>query len=137
MIVVDSSIALQWVLPEADAEVAETLLGNPELIAPDILLIEAANVLAKKVRGNNSTMDDAIAGLALIEDTVSRFVSSAELAAEALRLSVDIVHPVYDCCFLACAIKLGAKLATRDAPFAGRLVSRGYGDRLHAWSVAP
>lgn len=136
MIVVDSSIALQWVLPEADAEVAETLLGNPELVAPDILLIEAANVLAKKVRGSNATMDDAVAGLALIQDTVSRFVSSAELAADALRISVEVVHPVYDCCFLACAIKLGARLATRDQPFVDRLIARGYSDRLCVWSGA-
>ena len=133
MIVVDSSIALQWVLPEADASVAETLFGNPELIAPDILLIEASNVLAKKARGGDSTMDGALAGLVLIRDTVSRFVSSADLASDALRLSATLVHPVYDCCFLACAIRAGAALATRDQPFIKRLVANGYADRLHSW----
>lgn len=137
MIVVDSSIALQWVLPEAGATIAESLLGNPDLVAPDILLIEAANVLAKKVRGGSSTLDDALSGLVLIRDTVSRFVSSAELAADALRLSAELVHPVYDCCFLACARQVGARLATRDMPFVERLTARGYGAHLHTWGPSP
>ncbi|MDB5540729.1 MAG: PilT protein N-terminal [Devosia sp.] len=133
MIVVDSSIALQWVLPEEDASYAEELLGNPDLIAPDILLMEAANVLAKKVRAGNSTMDGALVGLRLIRDTVSRLVSSADLAAESLRLSVALAHPAYDCCFLACAVNANAVLATRDQPFIDRLRASGYGDRLHSW----
>jgi predicted nucleic acid-binding protein len=136
VIVVDSSIALQWLLPEADAVLAESLLGNPDLVAPDILLIEAANVLAKKVRGSDATLDDAVSAPGLIRDIVSRFVSSADLAADALRLSVELVHPVYDCCFLACAHQVGGRLATRDQPFVERLTARGYGKDLHAWGDA-
>lgn len=52
MIAVDSSIALQWVLPESGTAAAVGLLGRPDLVAPDILLVESANVLAKKVRGD-------------------------------------------------------------------------------------
>jgi predicted nucleic acid-binding protein len=133
VIVVDSSIALQWVLPEAGASVAEELFGNPDLLAPDILLMEAANVLAKKVRAGNSTMDGALTGLVLIRDTVARLVSSIELAPEALRLSAELSHPAYDCCFLACALQSGATLATRDQPFIDRLSERGYSAHLHLW----
>ena len=43
---VDSSIALQWVLPEPGASASDRFLEAPDTIAPDIILVEAANVLA-------------------------------------------------------------------------------------------
>lgn len=131
MIAVDSSIALQWVLPESAAQEALSLLGRPDLLAPDILLVESANVLAKKVRAGDMTIEDASEGLEIIREAVKAVASSARLAKEALRLSVELVHPAYDCCFLACALESNTKLATRDRPFADRMIARGYGDRLY------
>lgn len=131
MIVVDSSIALQWVLPEAGTDMAVGLLGRPDLIAPDILLIESANVLAKKVRAGDLTTEVARTGLRIIHDALRTTVNSAELADTTLGLSVDLAHPAYDCCFFACALANGASLATRDRPFINRLIARGHGSRLH------
>jgi predicted nucleic acid-binding protein len=130
VIVVDSSIALQWVLPEDGAE-AVSLLGRPDLLAPDILHVEVTNVLAKKVRARDVTMDGAHAGLGIIREAIPTLVSSSELAEETLRLAVELVHPAYDCCFLACALKADATFATRDRPFIDRMILRGYGDRLY------
>lgn len=130
MIAVDSSIALQWVLPEEGAAAALALLGRPDLIAPDIILVETANVLAKKVRADDISLDAAREGLGIIRDAVA-IISSVELATDALQLSVDLVHPAYDCCFFACAVASDASFATRDQPFVDRLVARGYGSRLH------
>lgn len=137
MIAVDSSIALQWVLPEAGTPAAVSLLGRPDLVAPDILLVECANVLAKKVRTTELTLEKAMAGLRIIRDAVPTVVSSADLADDVLRLSVELAHPAYDCCFFACALKADAVLATRDQPFVNRLVARGHGSRLHFGIVAP
>lgn len=132
MIVVDSSIALQWVLPESGADAAEALIGRPELVAPDLILIEVANVLAKKVRAGDMTLDQAQEGLMLVRDTVGRLNSSVDLCGRALDLSVELSHPVYDCCFLACALAEDASLATRDQPFIDRLARAGYGARVYA-----
>lgn len=131
MIAVDSSIALQWVLPEAGTAAAVSLLGRPDLVAPDILLVECANVLAKKVRAGELTLERALAGLHIIRDAVPTVMSSMELADEVLRLSVELVHPAYDCCFFACALRADAAFATRDQPFINRLVARGHASRLH------
>lgn len=136
MIAVDSSIALQWVLPEAGTASAVSLLGRPDLVAPDILLVECANVLAKKVRSAELSLEKAAEGLKIVREAVPTVISSVELADSALRLSVELVHPAYDCCFFACALKADAAFATRDQPFINRLVARGHAGRLH-FGVAP
>ena len=132
MIVVDSSVALQWVLPEEGASIAERLMGRPDLVAPDILLIESANVLAKKVRAGDANMAGAYAGLKLISDTVPVLDVTVDLLEDAIRLSVELVHPLYDCCFLACALRRNAQLATRDRRLASRMSEAGFGERLYA-----
>lgn len=136
MIAVDSSIALQWVLPETGTAAAVSLLGRPDLIAPDILLVESANVLAKKVRSGEMTLDGAQTALTIIRDAVTSIMASAELSSDVLRLSVELAHPAYDCCFFACALRVDAALATRDRPFINRLIANGHADRLH-FGAAP
>lgn len=130
-IVIDSSIALQWVLPEPGVEAALRYVGVEGVTSPDILLVETANVLAKKVRANNITAEQAITSLAVVKDAV-RLVRSEPLISRALELSIALSHPVYDCVFLACAEQLGGKLATRDAPFIKRVVERGMKHLLEA-----
>ena len=131
MIVVDSSIALQWILPESGNDAAMSLLGRPDLMAPDILLIESANVLAKKVRVGDLTLDEAQRGLGIIKDAVTTMVHSSDLVGRTLGISVALAHPVYDCCFFMCALANNAVLATRDQPFIKRLIEHGYSDHLH------
>lgn len=130
MIVVDTSLALQWLLDEPQTPRAEALLEGEPLGAPDILLVEAANVLGKKVRQGEIGIEQAQEGLRFIRANVGRLVSSSELVARALTLAVELAHPVYDCVFLACAEHLGGRLATRDAPFARRMAQRGMGALL-------
>lgn len=130
MIVIDSSIALQWVLPEAGAEVALRYVRAEGVVSPDILLVETANVLAKKVRSRDMTSPEAIGALALVKSGVLRLFHSEPLIQRALELSVELSHPVYDCIFLACAEQQQCKLVTRDAPFARRARERGFGDLL-------
>jgi len=125
--VIDSSIALQWVLPEVEGQQSLSYLGDPDAVAPDIALVEVANVLAKKVRAGTMSNLDAPVALSIVRDGLGRIVESAPLVPRALELSIELSHPVYDCVFLACAEALAARLATRDAPFAKRLQARGFG----------
>lgn len=131
--VIDSSIALQWVLVEAGTEAARDYVQADGATSPDILLVETANVLAKKVRAGEISGEYAVEALAAVRAAV-RLVSSEPLVARALEISIALSHPVYDCVFLACAEDLGGKLVTRDAPFAKRVTERGMG---HMLEVAP
>lgn len=129
--VIDSSIALQWVLVEAGTEAARAYVQSDGAISPDILLVETANVLAKKVRANEIDGAYAVEALAAVKDAV-QLVSSEPLIERALELSIALSHPVYDCVFLACAEDLAGKLVTRDAPFVKRVTERGMGHLLEA-----
>jgi predicted nucleic acid-binding protein len=131
--VIDSSIALQWVLPEPGAEQALRYV-RADVISADILLVETANVLAKKVRANDISGAEALEALAIVKDAVARLVPTEPLVPRALELSIALSHPVYDCVFLACAEQTGGQLATRDAPFVKRAIERGFGHLLEPMS---
>lgn len=128
--VIDSSIALQWVLPEPASEHALRYVRADDTLAPDIILVEAANVLAKKVRAAAIDGDEAVRALGMIKAALTRLVPSEPLVARALELSIALSHPVYDCVFLACAEREGGRLATFDRPFIKRITERGLGGLL-------
>ena len=130
MSVIDSSVALKWVLPEPGVAEAEPYLRAKDSVAPDIVLVEIANVLAKKVRAGNMTGPEAVEGLQIIRDGFAQLIASEGLVLRALELSIGLSHPVYDCVFLACAEQLRVKLVTRDVLFAKRVRERGFGDLL-------
>jgi hypothetical protein len=98
----------------------------------DILLVESANVLAKKVRAGDLSDAVAIEALAMIRGGMTVLIPSEPLVPRALELSIALSHPVYDCVFLACAEQAGGQLVTRDAPLIKRAAERGFGHLLTA-----
>lgn len=129
-IVIDSSIALQWVLPEPGAERAFRYVKADNVISADILLVETANVLAKKVRANTMQGLEAFQALSMVKSAVTMLIRSEPLIPRALELSIALSHPVYDCVFLACAEQAGGQLATRDERLIKRVSERGLGHFL-------
>jgi len=69
-IIVDASVALEWVIEEDGSGVAGALLLEEPLAAPDLLMIECANVLLAKSRRGVLTRD--LAGAALSASKRSR-----------------------------------------------------------------
>ena len=63
-LVVDASVAVKWVIPEAGAADALSLRRQAKLISPDLLLAECANILWKKVRRNELSKDEALLAVA-------------------------------------------------------------------------
>ena len=52
-VVIDASVALKWVIEEDGSEAARGLLLSEVLAAPDLMIVECANVLwAKERRGS-------------------------------------------------------------------------------------
>lgn len=95
-LVIDASVALIWVIPEADSDAAAALL-NDRLIAPSLWLAEAANALWRHVRLRQMTPDQALGRLAeLARAPVMSLPSESHISA-ALRLAIELQHPVYDC----------------------------------------
>jgi predicted nucleic acid-binding protein len=129
MLVVDTSVAVKWVVAEdgtgvEDGTDAAVALLTKELIAPDCIIGEFANALFKKVRRGEIGREQARASFAILPETVS-FFPTANLVEAALALALDIGHPVHDCIFLVGAIQQGVPLITADAKFHANCLRSG------------
>lgn len=115
--VVDASVAVKWVVPENGSDRAR-LLAQAKLEAPDLLSVECANILWKKVRLGHLTRREAADCLRLLLGMPVALVGSRELLDSALRLSLELDHPVYDCLYLALALQRRFPLVTADEKLA-------------------
>ena len=131
--VIDTGALVKYVLPEQHSPVTEKLValhrvGTINLIAPEYILVESANVLWKRLERHNILLEDAVESLRAIRDLGVRLVSNAELLDDALTLAADSGITVYDSLFCALAARENAQLITSDSP----LVRRMTGTRVHA-----
>ncbi len=114
-LVVDASVAVKWFVPEPDSGAADSLIdGGEALIAPDFVLIEAANTFWKICQRGEMSTEQAAAALAALANGVLSVHPSSALVAAALRLARDLGRPVYDCLYVALAEREGAPLVTAD-----------------------
>ena len=127
-VVIDASVALKWVLDELDAAAADALLDET-LIAPSLWLVEAANALWRRCQRGEITPDGARDRLeALLTAPVTSLPVEDDLAA-ALRLATQLRHPVYDCLYLAAALRHDGQVVTADARFLAATAA-GYPERV-------
>lgn len=129
MLVVDTSVAVKWVVPETASAIeggtdAALALLPQTLIAPDCIMAEFANAMFKKVVAEEIGTDQAVAALEILPDIVN-LVPAPPLVPAAFRLSLELKHPVHDCVFLALAIQNNCRLVTADAKFVSRCRQRG------------
>jgi predicted nucleic acid-binding protein len=120
-LVVDASVAVKWLVPESRSDAAEAVLtATDDLLAPDILLVEVANALWKKVSRREVTTAEATEILDVLRTTRLELQPTGPLLNRALELGVALDHPVYDCVYLALAEVTRGRLVTDD----GSLVRR-------------
>ena len=121
-IVVDASIALKWVLEEQGSAAAEELLEK-DLAAPSLWLLEAANALWRRTVRGELTQADAEERLTELTKAPVASVPLEQDLPEAMRLALQLNHPVYDCLYWALAKRLGTYVVTADTRF-GQAVAR-------------
>ena len=102
-LVIDASVALKWVLQEPESEAA-IRLRDEDLIAPALWLIEAANALWRHARLGQITVDQALEQYAELLNAPVGSLPIEPHIGPALRLAIDIGHPIYDCLYLAVAL---------------------------------
>ena len=114
--VVDSCIGVKWFFNEAFTENANALLdGYPKLYAPDLFLLEISNVLCKRIRQKDLTIEKAekIRDSLHLKSTIE-FHSFTELIDVAFRIASETGSSLYDCFYIALAIKQKCPLITSD-----------------------
>ena len=126
-VVVDTSIAVKWVVEEADSREAISLkaswLGHGlQASAPDLLTREFNSALFGKVRAGGMALSEAIDTLARWESLDIVIYDSNPFHRRALELAVFVHHDeIYDLYFLALAESLNCELWTADQRFHRRV----------------
>lgn len=115
-LVIDTSVAVKWYIPETGCEEASAILDRENsLLAPDLLVAEFGNVIWKKVRKSEFGQSEA-------EGIIGAFLSTRPVI---LRPSNLYLQPafeianrwnvtVYDALYLAVALEESCPLATSD-----------------------
>lgn len=111
--IVDASVAVKWVVNESGSDRAR-LLSQTRLEAPDLLPVECANILWKKVRVRNLTREEASTRLEVLLRAPVSLAESRRLLDSAFGLSLELRHPVYDCVYIALALRRDIPLVTAD-----------------------
>jgi len=131
-IVVDASVMAALFLDEpSSASAREVLLRSRELgddlHAPDLLLIECANALLKRVgRGelDRESAMTAINALSTLED-LERHPMDERLVPPALSLAIAHSLTAYDAAYAALAVQLGGTVISGDKRFVARAAQAG------------
>ncbi len=113
--VVDASVAVKWFVPEELTEEALSYLSDEhELLAPDLLWPEFANIVWKKVRRGELTPDEARRILSLRQQVPLKVTASTNLIDSALEIALGLDRTVYDSMYLALAAHRDCVMLTAD-----------------------
>lgn len=120
-LVVDSSVAVKWYLPEGGSDRATLLLQSGlRLVAPDLLIPEVGNVLWKRRREIPIAEIEAIS-VALTTACPAALYPSSALLQGALSVALAYDRSVYDSLYLSLAVGEDCPLVTADERFSKAL----------------
>ena len=117
--VVDTSALVKFVLPDEYNKSIEEIVSLHErseiqLVAPDFLLVECANILWKVARRVGTPVEDVMVQLNRLRGISVRFVSQTNLLKDTLKLALNMEITVYDALYCALAQRENADIITED-----------------------
>jgi excisionase family DNA binding protein len=125
-LVVDSSVAVKWFIPEPYSAQARHILdgyhdGTLSFLAPDLLNAEFGNILWKKHAFQGLGADDARDILTAFRALQFTFVPTESLLRDAFRISLSHRRTVYDSLYVALSVREGCQLVTADEKLANAI----------------
>jgi predicted nucleic acid-binding protein len=118
--VLDASCVVRILLREAGWEDLHAGLSDHEFIAPELVLAEVGNAVWRRTRSGAIAPGDGHLALARAAAVFQSLVPLAPLRAQALDLALRRDHPIYDCLYVALAMREAAPLLTADRRLAER-----------------
>ncbi|HEV2381542.1 MAG TPA: type II toxin-antitoxin system VapC family toxin [Terriglobia bacterium] len=129
--VLDASVAVKWFLPPATEPLAKEawrffalhMEGRIWLSVPDLFWTECTNVFWKAARQGRITWDAAEEAIQNLLGQSLYTLPSRELLYAAFGIARKFNHPVYDCLYVALAVRSNAQLITADERLANALAA--------------
>jgi predicted nucleic acid-binding protein len=129
--VLDASVALKWAIPPANETLsAESLQllqeyvgGKVDFLVPDIFWVELGNVLWKGVRARRWSRVAAECISSEMQARNFSTVPSRTLMTDALKIALAYDRAVYDCLYVALAIRSRSQMITADERLANALAA--------------
>jgi predicted nucleic acid-binding protein len=124
VIVIDASVAVKWVLAEKGASAAFSLQSE-RLTAPALWLLEAASALWSTAARGQISRKEAEERLSLLREAPVETTAIEDHLGAALRIANQLHHPIYDCVYLAAALRVDSYVVTADRRFIRACASDG------------
>ena len=127
---VDACVAVKWVLPEPDSDLASDLYarivaGNDSIIVPPHMPVEVVNTMRKKVRRGEISPADSEDALSAFLGLPVRIAIPEGLYESAFQLAQRFDRPtVYDTHYVALAQIAGCEVWTADLKLLNSLDGR-------------
>ena len=128
--IIDASVAFKLVVDEPGSEAAISWVGQTDLVAPALVHAEVGNGLWKRVLKKEIADDGEIAARLADLARYVRTIDETPLMPQALRLAIDLGHPIYDCIYLALAEAMDDQLLTADRRFLRAVASTTHAARV-------
>jgi predicted nucleic acid-binding protein len=129
-------VAVKWIIAEERGDAADTLLAVDQTrYAPDLMLVEVANVLRSKLSKGQVSLSQARAGLQFVATAMTSLVPDRELVGRALDIAAELEHPVYDCMYIACAEREDTRLVTADTRLRKRAAQSRYASLVESLPI--
>jgi predicted nucleic acid-binding protein len=117
--ILDSNVALKWVLAEPDSPKARQLRDDfqkaiHELLSPDVFEVEIAHALTRAERQGRIAVGQAGILWADVMTTPPHLEGSGLILPRAIAISSAMRAGVYDCLYVALAEREGCDLVTAD-----------------------
>ena len=119
LLVVDSSVAVKWFIPEIHTDLARKIYsryqnGDIGLLAPEFIHAEVGNIVWRKQIFEGMSASDAEAVIANFQAVGIDLTSSADLLTSAYSLAVTYRITVYDALYVALSIREQCRMVTSD-----------------------
>ncbi len=136
--VVDASVAVKWFIKEELHEQAIALSeSGHELIAPNLIFAEVANVLRRRVRLGHISGAQASRAVSSLGEAFHAIVPIEQVIDSAFEQSAHLDHSVYDIVYLICALERpGSFLVTSDAKFEAKVRASDLGEKVLSLEAA-
>ena len=122
--VVDASVAIRWYVEEIHSIHALQLLEAKNiLLAPDLILPEVGNILWKRVRMSDLSLEIAQLHLVAFTSLDLTLVPSIEIISQAFEIASTLDCSVYDSLYVSVAILREARLVTADRKMYNTLIA--------------